>query len=68
MFEKTLHQAGKLFEAVKAEAAEVFSNNDTAKVRTHQIVSQNGHITITGEFKSLTINGLRVYSKGQKDV
>lgn len=34
--------------------------HDRPKVKRHRIISKDGHIVITGEFKSLTVNGKRV--------
>lgn len=31
-----------------------------AKTRRHRIVSKDGHITITGQYKTLTVNGKKL--------
>lgn len=42
---------------------EKFFNLEAPKVKRHRIESKDGHITINGEFKSLTINGKRAVLK-----
>lgn len=57
MLDKTWQLFDQLMESMRVEMNEVFRRKP--RMKRHRIVTKDGHITITGEFKSLTVNGRR---------
>ena len=62
MMERTFAKLDELFAVMDQEMRRIFRRDGSihAKTKHVRIVHRNGDIEITGEFKSLTINGRRV--------
>ncbi len=65
MFKKTFEQLGKVAAAIEDDMKQVRKEikdatttvSSDGTVKRLKIVHKDGHITITGDFKSLTVNG-----------
>ena len=66
MFEGTLKKVGEAVGSFAAEVKETFTTeaDTTANVGGLKVVNIDGHVALTGSFKSLTINGKEVRFKG----
>lgn len=66
MLEKTFHKLGEMFEAMSVEIKDAIKDA-RANGKNLDVVVTNGDIAITGEFKSLRINGRLVsFAKDKK--
>mgnify|MGYP001596935227 CR=1 FL=1 len=54
----TMNELGKVFDELFGSIVKDFPKPETAAVtKKHRITTKDGHITIEGDFKSLTVNG-----------